>query len=191
MDTAPAPPPRIEFGSWSAKNPTEKENEENNGPTMVSQSLYKPITGQFPSISSLWGCTEHSEHDITRRAPQGARGNSNTNVNKPRKTASIAGPTRQRPGGVTGTKRPAKAVGNWHVVSNAQKGFHGTAPTGMQRSLTVSAPVNSPFPDPEVSLRKNATDRNAVYSSCRRPAGISGKKQPAKTAGSGRIYRDA
>ena len=51
MDTAPAPPPGIKFGSWAAKHPTEKEKEENNGPTMVSQSHYKPIIGQFPSIS--------------------------------------------------------------------------------------------------------------------------------------------
>ena len=163
MDTAPAPPPRIEFGSWAAKNPTKKEKEENNGPTMVSQSHYKPITGQFPSISSLWGCTERSEHNITRRAPKGARGNSNTNVNKAEKTASIAGPTRQRPGGVTGIKLPAKTAGSWHVVSDARKGFHGTAPTDMQRSLTASVAVNSPFPDPVVCLAKKTKDRNAVY----------------------------
>ena len=131
MDTAPAPPPRIEFGSWEAKPPIEKEKEENNGPSMVSQSYYKPIIGQFPSISSLWGRTERSEHDITRRAPQGARGSSNLNVNKAEKTASIAGPTRQRRGGITGTRRPAKTASSRQVGPDARK------PNSLRRSRTA------------------------------------------------------
>ena len=134
MDTAPAPPPRIEFGSWEAKPPTEKEKEENNGPSMVSQSYYKPIIGQFPSISSLWGCTERSEHDITRRAPQGARGSSNLNVNKAEKTASITGPTRQRRGGITGTKRPAKTASSRQVGPDPRKAF---TPNSLRRSRTA------------------------------------------------------
>ena len=98
---------------------------------MVSPSYYKPIIGHFPSISSLWGCTKRSENDITRRAPQGARGSWNLNVIKAEKTASIAGPTRQRPGGVTGRKRPVKAAGNWHVGPSTGRSEPPRAPPGL------------------------------------------------------------
>ena len=157
MDTAPAPPPRIEFGSWEAKPPTEKEKEENNGPSMVSQSYYKPIIGQFPSISSLWGRTERSEHDITRRAPQGARGSSNLNVNKAEKTASITGPTRQRRGGIAGTKRPAKTASSRQVGPDARKEF---TPNSLRRSRTAGRATSPAARPRRVGFTSNTLRRS-------------------------------
>ena len=50
MDTGPAPPPRIHFGSWAPKAPIREEKQEDQGPSMVSQSHCKSINGHFSFI---------------------------------------------------------------------------------------------------------------------------------------------
>ena len=124
MDIGPAPPPRVHFGNWAPKAPT-GESQENQGPTMVSKSYYKPINGLFPSSTSLLGCTPsstgHSDRQHDRRAPQGARGRPVDRVNKVLNSASIAGATRQRLSGATGRTKPAKTASSRHVAPRTRK----------------------------------------------------------------------
>ena len=167
MDTgpAPAPPPRIQFGSWTAK-PTTSDKKEDQGTSMVSHSYYKPINGYFPTFSSLLGCTtpsDHTDHHSDRRAPQCARDRPVENVNK---SENITGPTRQRPGGRTDSLKPAKTASSRHVAPSK----FAASPSASQRGACADRDgLNKDSTSYSTPPHTVSSDRRAAFDGVRTP----------------------